>query len=93
MSVQYETSCKKEHTPTQPVTFGTHTTTIAEIVAVAYGAPVVVDESALAALHALQASLQDAIAQKRPVYGLTTGVGDQYSVLLSAEEIDRNTVV
>ncbi|WP_086639569.1 histidine ammonia-lyase [Acetobacter okinawensis] len=89
MSVQYETSCKKEHTPTQPVTFGTHTTTIAEIVAVAHGAPVVVDEGALAALHALQASLQDAIAQKRPVYGLTTGVGDQYSVLLSAEEISN----
>ncbi|MCH4089791.1 HAL/PAL/TAL family ammonia-lyase [Acetobacter sp.] len=92
MTAQHETSREKKHPHITPVTLGTHKTTIAEIVAIAHGAPVILDETALARLHELQASLQDAIAQKRRVYGLTTGVGDQYSVLLSAEEISNGQI-
>lgn len=87
MSVQHKASCDTGHI--QPVTFTAHKTTIAEIVAIAHGAPLLLDETALAGLNALQACLQGAIAHQRPIYGLTTGVGDQYSVQLSAAEISN----
>jgi histidine ammonia-lyase len=61
--------------------------TIAELCAVAGGARVAVDEEALEAVERTRALLADLIATGAPVYGLNTGVGDQYTARLDAEEM------
>lgn len=65
---------------TDRVTIGLGHTSIAEVVAVARGAHVTISEDAIAAMQRTHELVGAVLEQGRPVYGLTTGVGDQYSV-------------
>ena len=71
------------------VLLGTTRTSIAEIAAIADGAEVSLDSVALDEMSAVHDMLGEAIAKGRPIYGLTTGVGDLYSVRLRPEDISR----
>lgn len=62
------------------VTIGTAGTSIDEVVAVADGAPVLLDAAALEGMARTQSLMAGVLSSGRPVYGLTTGVGDLYGV-------------
>jgi histidine ammonia-lyase len=71
------------------VRLGPELTSLADIVAIANGAPVMLDPDALAAMAKTRALLARALDRGEAIYGLTTGVGDLYSVRLSPDEISR----
>lgn len=71
------------------VTLGTAPTTIAEIAAIAAGAKITLCPEALAGMSRIQRRLLRAIEDRQPIYGLTTGVGDLYTVKLKPEDISR----
>jgi histidine ammonia-lyase len=71
------------------VTFGKQPTSVSEIVAVARGAKVELCPDAIQGMATVEGLLQEAIAEGRPIYGLTTGVGDLYTVKLKPEDIAR----
>ena len=69
------------------VSFSEQGCSVDDIVAVAAGAQVLLDPAALENMRHTQRLMQQAIARGTPIYGLTTGIGDLYSVRLTAEEI------
>lgn len=76
--------------PPAAVTLGLEPTGLEAIAAIAGGAPVTLDRGALDAMGRVQALVGQAIDSGQAIYGLTTGVGDLYSVMLSREEIARS---
>lgn len=76
-------------TPTDPVDLGFATTTAADIARIASGAPVRLAPDALAAVQRCHEMIGRAIDGGVAIYGLTTGVGDLYSVRLGRDEISR----
>jgi histidine ammonia-lyase len=71
------------------VTLGKAPTSLEEIVAIASGAAVVLDADALREMKTIQALLGNAIESSKAIYGLTTGVGDLYTVRLEPQDISR----
>ncbi|WP_119944318.1 aromatic amino acid ammonia-lyase [Neorhizobium sp. NCHU2750] len=71
------------------VELGTGPTTIADIADIAAGAKVVLCQEALDGMRSVQQRLLDAIERRQPIYGLTTGVGDLYTVSLGPDDISR----
>ncbi len=71
------------------VTLGTQSTSVGEIVAVARGSRVELCPDAIRGMTTVQDLLQNAIDEGQPIYGLTTGVGDLYTVKLKPEDIAR----
>lgn len=71
------------------ITLGTQQTSIADIVAIAHGAQVELCKDAIDGMKPVQQLLQAAISEGRPIYGLTTGVGDLYTVKLKPEDISK----
>lgn len=71
------------------VELGIAPSTIADIAAIAAGAKLALCSDALDGMKAVQNKLHQAIEERRPIYGLTTGVGDLYTVALGADEISR----
>ncbi|MGV1768360.1 HAL/PAL/TAL family ammonia-lyase [Rhizobium rhizogenes] len=69
------------------IAFGLSSLSIRDIAAVAAGARVVLDREALEGMRETQALIADAISRGTPIYGLTTGIGDLYSVALTPDEI------
>ncbi|MEU9246162.1 histidine ammonia-lyase [Streptomyces sp. NPDC048385] len=88
MSVSQETMVPA---PAAPVVIGHAPLAIADIVAVArHGAPVTLTEEAVRAVEEMRVRLlADLGAGAPPVYGLTTGVGDLYSVSVTPEHVSR----
>ncbi|MEN3262281.1 aromatic amino acid ammonia-lyase [Sodalis endosymbiont of Spalangia cameroni] len=74
-------------TASHGVTLGKGDTTLAEIAAIADGAPLALAADALAAMDHVQGLIQEAIAQGRVIYGLTTGVGDLVTSRLDAADV------
>ncbi len=68
------------------VTLGGGRTTVADVAAVAGGAPVRLDEGRLGAMTATRDLVARALAEGRQIYGLTTGVGDLSKIRLGPEE-------
>ncbi len=60
-----------------------------DIVAIAAGAKISLDTASLENMRKTQMLMQSAITSGMPIYGLTTGIGDLYSVKLTPEEIKR----
>lgn len=79
-------------TQTAEVTLGAAPMTIQDLVAIAHGAKVLLDPAALDGMRPVQAMIVGAIAEGRPIYGLTTGIGDLYSVRLTAEQIEATQI-
>jgi histidine ammonia-lyase len=71
------------------VTLGSAITSLEEIVAIASGARVILDADALREMKTIQALLGSSIESGKAIYGLTTGVGDLYSVRLEPQDISR----
>ncbi|KZX21576.1 HAL/PAL/TAL family ammonia-lyase [Rathayibacter tanaceti] len=69
------------------VTLGTATTSLEAVVAVAQGAHVELDPDALERVARTQAMIANVLASGRPVYGLTTGVGDLYTVGVETQRV------
>lgn len=72
--------------PVPPVTpatvvLGKRPTSVADIVAIAHGAPVVLEEDVVAAIDRTHRLLPTVLRSGSPVYGLNTGVGDQYTTI------------
>ena len=82
---------KIEQAQHQPATviLGTSPTGIAEIAAIAAGAKVALCPDAIESMGKVQHHLLKAIEERRPIFGLTTGVGDLYTVKLKPEDISR----
>ncbi|KQN51769.1 histidine ammonia-lyase [Serratia sp. Leaf50] len=72
---------------TQSVTLGTAETSVSEIAAIAYGAEVLLEASALDGMLNVHEKIRQAIADNKVIYGLTTGVGDLVTQRLSPEQI------
>ena len=79
----------QEHTRPAPVWIGRQPASVDDIVAVAEGAPVVLDPETFEGMRTTRDLLVDAIRRGQAIYGLTTGVGDLYGVRLTAEELSR----
>ncbi|MCB8877052.1 HAL/PAL/TAL family ammonia-lyase [Acidisoma silvae] len=73
--------------PLPAVPLGRSPLTVADVAAVAHGAPVTIDAAALTGMRALNALVRQAVESGQPIYGLTTGVGDLYTVALKPEEL------
>lgn len=73
--------------PLPAVLLGRSPLTVRDVWAVAQGAPVSLDPAALAGMRALNQLVQEAVESGKPIYGLTTGVGDLYSVALRPHEL------
>ncbi len=71
------------------VRLGLEPSSVSEIAAIAYGAPVILDPAALTAMGHTFDLVQQAMHSGQAIYGLTTGVGDLYSVRLAPEDISR----
>ncbi|TIX90623.1 histidine ammonia-lyase [Rhizobium sp. P44RR-XXIV] len=71
------------------ITLGHQSTTIADIVAIARGAQVELSKEAIDGMKPVQQLLRAAISEGKPIYGLTTGVGDLYTVKLKPEDISK----
>lgn len=71
----------------ETITLSEQGCTVEDIVAIAAGAKVMLDPCSLENMRKTQQLMQDAITSGVPIYGLTTGVGDLYSVKLTPEEI------
>lgn len=71
------------------VRLGASPTTIQDIAAIAAGARVTLCPDALDGMSKVQNLLLQAIEANKPIYGLTTGVGDLYTVKLQPEDISR----
>ncbi|NKL66514.1 HAL/PAL/TAL family ammonia-lyase [Rhizobium leguminosarum] len=71
------------------VRLGASPTTIQEIADIAAGARVTLCPDAVDGMSKVQNLLLQAIEANRPIYGLTTGVGDLYTVKLQPEDISR----
>jgi histidine ammonia-lyase len=72
-----------------PVRIGPDPTPLSDIVAIAHGAPVTLDSGALDGMAHTRALLIRALDRGEAIYGLTTGVGDLYSVRLGPDEVSR----
>lgn len=72
------------------VELGASLTSVEDIAAIAYGAPVVVDPVLLAAMKRTSDLIKFELDSGKAIYGLTTGVGDLYSVPLRPDEISRS---
>ncbi|GGE04376.1 histidine ammonia-lyase [Aureimonas endophytica] len=72
-----------------PVILGRAPVGARAIAAIARGATVVLDEAALARMADLHRRVGEAVSGGRAIYGLTTGVGDLYSVALRPDELSR----
>ncbi|NWE25086.1 HAL/PAL/TAL family ammonia-lyase [Pseudomonas gingeri] len=72
------------------VKLGAEPTSIDDIAAIAAGAPVVLDPVMLTAMKRIHDLIQLELDCGQSIYGLTTGVGDLYSVKLRPEEISRS---
>lgn len=66
---------------TETVLLGSAPTSIREIVAIAHGAPVALDERAIRAIDRTHRLLPTVLRSGSPVYGLNTGVGDLYTIV------------
>ncbi|MFC3944030.1 histidine ammonia-lyase [Pseudomonas gingeri NCPPB 3146 = LMG 5327] len=73
-----------------PVTLGAQPTSIEDIAAIAAGSQVVLDSDMLAAMTRIRDLIQQELDSGQAIYGLTTGVGDLYSVKLRPDEISRS---
>lgn len=73
--------------PGTTVTLGAVTTSIDEVVAVARGARVGLDADALARVARTRALITGVLDSGRAVYGLTTGVGDLYTVGVGTDRV------
>ncbi|MBA5800124.1 MULTISPECIES: HAL/PAL/TAL family ammonia-lyase [Rhizobium] len=71
------------------VRLGASPTTIQDIADIAAGARVTLCPDAVDGMRKVQTLLLQAIEANRPIYGLTTGVGDLYTVKLQPEDISR----
>lgn len=69
------------------VTLGSAPTSIEEVVAVARGAHVELDPAAAAGVARTSALVAGVLASGRSVYGLTTGVGDLYTVGVGTDHV------
>ncbi|WP_420120112.1 HAL/PAL/TAL family ammonia-lyase [Nakamurella sp.] len=65
----------------EPIVLGSDPTSIADIAAIAHGAPVVLDERAVRAIDRTHRLLPTVLRSGSPVYGLNTGVGDLYTTV------------
>jgi histidine ammonia-lyase len=77
------------HDAMSPVRLGPEPTSLSDIAAIANGAPVMLDPGALDAMARTRALLIRALDRGAAIYGLTTGVGDLYSVRLDPDEVSR----
>jgi histidine ammonia-lyase len=71
------------------IVLGVEETSIAEIAAIAHGARISLDPAALDGMRRVQVLVTKALQSGQAIYGLTTGVGDLYSVRLNPEEIPQ----
>jgi histidine ammonia-lyase len=71
------------------VIVGTAPTSIADVVAVAEGSPVELAPAAVEVVARTSALMAGVLASGRPVYGLTTGVGDQVDVAVDATAVSE----
>ncbi|ASD79854.1 histidine ammonia-lyase [Burkholderia gladioli] len=71
------------------IELGTASTSVADIAAIAAGAPVSIDSGALHGVRETHARVARMMARGQAIYGLTTGVGDLYRQMLSPEEVAR----
>src|SRR5882762_2967088 len=69
------------------IALGKAETSVAEIAAIARGACIGLDPAALDDMRRIQGLVATAMESGQAIYGLTTGVGDLYSVRLRPEEI------
>ena len=69
------------------IALGKAETSVAEIAAIAQGAAISLDPLALDGMQRVQELVAVAVESGQSIYGLTTGVGDLYSVRLRPEEI------
>lgn len=72
------------------VELGAAPTSVEDIAAIAYGARVVLDPVLLAAMKRTSDLIKFELDSGKAIYGLTTGVGDLYSVPLRPDEISRS---
>ncbi|MDU8630362.1 histidine ammonia-lyase [Pseudomonas syringae group sp. 243L2] len=72
------------------VELGAAPTSVEDIAAIAYGARVVLDPVLLAAMKRTSDLIKFELDSGKAIYGLTTGVGDLYSVPLRSDEISRS---
>lgn len=75
---------------TTTIKLGAEPTSIEDIAAIAEGALVVLDPVLLAAMKRTSDLIQRELDSGKAIYGLTTGVGDLYSVTLRPDEISRS---
>lgn len=74
----------------EPVTIGLGPTSIDDVVAVAYGARLVIGDDVLTQMARTHALIDQVMESGRPVYGLTTGVGDLYSVQMDQADVTNS---
>ncbi|HEX6130812.1 MAG TPA: aromatic amino acid ammonia-lyase, partial [Actinomycetota bacterium] len=70
-----------------PVTIGERAMELDELLAVAVGAPVILDDAAKTAIAASRAVVDRMLERDEPVYGLNTGVGHLKDTRLPIEEL------
>ncbi|NIY48980.1 aromatic amino acid lyase [Cedecea colo] len=73
--------------PHSPVILGRDPSSIDDIVRIADGAPVALDQAALDNMAVVSQRIELAIEEGQVIYGLTTGVGDLVTTRLSREQI------
>lgn len=73
----------------ESVTLGKERTSVADVAAIAAGAPVMLDDEALDGMRCTQELMESMLEKGQAIYGLTTGVGDLYSKKLSSEEVSQ----
>jgi histidine ammonia-lyase len=71
------------------VVLSTAEASIADVVAIADGAEVVVDDEARWSMARSRQVVQDAVDRGEPIYGVTTGVGDARDINLSPDQIQQ----
>jgi histidine ammonia-lyase len=72
------------------VVIGLADISVDDVAAVAEGAAVQLAPEAISAMSATHTLVAAAVTEGRPIYGLTTGVGDLYTVALAADDIESS---
>jgi len=71
----------------QPILISGHNLKVDDVVAVAHGRPAALDPAALPGLERSRAAVERLVAERRAVYGITTGFGRFKDRLISPDEV------